>query len=46
MGVRVISDSERAGTETIFEKMVDSAEKPLQVVAIDAAAVCRSTDDL
>ena len=46
MGVRVISDSERAGTETIFEKMVDSAEKPLQVVAIDAAAVCRSIDDL
>jgi len=46
MGVRVIADSERAGTETVFEKMLDAAEKPLQVVAIDSAAVCRTTDDL
>lgn len=46
MGVRVIADSDRAGTETVFEKMLDAAEKPLQVVAIDSAAVCRTTDDL
>lgn len=46
MGVRVIADSDRAGTETVFEKMLDAADKPLQVVAIDSAAVCRTTDDL
>ncbi|MBT6093763.1 MAG: cyclic nucleotide-binding domain-containing protein [Rhodospirillaceae bacterium] len=46
MGVRVISDSDRAGTEIIFEKMLDGGEKVIQVVPIDEAAMCENLDDL
>ncbi len=46
MGVRVISDSDRAGTEIIFEKMLDGTEKAIQVVPIDEAAMCETAEDL
>ncbi len=44
--VQVLSDSERSGTEVIFEKNVEAADRPLvKLVALDSAAVCDKIED-
>jgi len=45
--VQVIADSDRAGTEIVFEKEADVKPdgKLISIVAIDEAAVCRELDD-
>lgn len=45
-GVRVLAESERSGTEVIFEEMIDSKQgKTIQIVPIDDAPVCRTLED-
>jgi hypothetical protein len=46
MGVRVISESERTGAETVFEKLLDGTDKAIQITPIDAAAVCETLEDI
>lgn len=45
-GVRVIAESERAGTETVLEQILDEAPgKAIQIVPIQDAAYCQALDD-
>lgn len=45
-GVRVIADSDRAGTETVFEEVLDGVPgKAIQIVPVDEAAFCDEIDD-
>ncbi len=45
-GVRVVAESERAGLKTIFEEVVEGFDdRPVSIVSIDVAPLCKSFDD-
>lgn len=46
VGVKVIADSERSGTETVFEQVLDNVPgKTIQIVPVQEAPLCGTLED-